>query len=209
VKRTLLLTALTLAALSGGVDAHFVLVSPPPSIMQNRLGDPQKVAPCGGVSANPGRGTPADPGVPTGVVTEMKGGSTFHLSVQETVFHPGHYRVALARTKEQLPSDPVVTTRDSDRGPQSVSAQIQNPAMAPVLADGVFPHTEKGTGMFETDITLPNLNCKNCVLQVIEFMAEHGKNPDGDYSYHHCAAVNIAADMSKPLDTRWPERAGR
>jgi hypothetical protein len=205
-----LLTALTLAALSGGVDAHFVLVSPPPSIMQNQLGDPQKVAPCGGVSANPGRGTPANPGVPTGAVTEMKGGTMFHLSVQETVFHPGHYRVALARTKEQLPPDPVVTTRDTDRGPQSVSAQIQNPAVAPVLADGVFPHTEKGTGMFETDIMVPNLNCKNCVLQVIEFMAEHGKNADGDYSYHHCAAVNITADMSKPLDNRWPEaRASR
>jgi hypothetical protein len=206
VKRTLLFTALAVSALSGGIDAHFVLVSPPPSIMQNGLGDPQKMAPCGGASANPGRGTPADPGVPTNDVTEMKGGSTFHLSVKETVFHPGHYRVALARTKEQLPSDPVVTTRDTARGPQSVSAQIQNPAVAPVVADGVFPHTEEGTGMFETDITIPNLNCRNCVLQVIEFMAEHGKNTDGDYSYHHCATVNITADTGKPLDTRWPER---
>ena len=130
--RTLLLTALALAVVSNGVDAHFVLVSPPATIMQNRLGDPQKIAPCGGVSANPGRGTPADPGVPTGAVTELKGGSTFHLQVQETVFHPGHYRVALARTVADLPKDPVVTTKDSDRGPQSVSAQIQNPPVAPV-----------------------------------------------------------------------------
>jgi hypothetical protein len=209
VTRTLLATALTVAALSGGVDAHFVLVSPPPSIVQNRLGDPQKVAPCGGVSANPGRGTPADPGVPSGAVSEMKGGANFHLLVQETVFHPGHYRVALARTKEQLPPDPVVTTRDSERGPQSVSAQIQNPAVAPVLADGLFAHTERPNGLVETDLAIPNINCKGCVLQVIQFMAEHGKNPDGDYSYHHCATVNITADMAKPLDTRWPERATR
>ena len=205
MKRTLLVTALAVAALSGGVDAHFVLVSPPPMIMQNQLGDPQKVAPCGGVSANPGRGTPADPGTPSGAITEMKGGSTFHLAVKETVFHPGHYRVALARTKEQLPPDPVVTTRESGRGPQSVSAQIQNPPVAPVIADGVFAHTER-TEMFEMDLPVPNLNCKNCMLQVIEFMAEHGKNQDGDYSYHHCAAVNITADMSKALDTRWPQR---
>ena len=68
MKRTLLLTALAVAGLSGGVDAHFVLVSPAPSIAQNRLGDPQKIAPCGGVSANPGRGTPADPGLANGTV---------------------------------------------------------------------------------------------------------------------------------------------
>jgi len=209
VKRTLLVTALTVAALSGGVDAHFVLVSPAPSIVQNKLGDPQKVAPCGGVSANAGRGTPADPGTPSGAVTEMKGGSTFRLLLQETVPHPGHYRVALARTKEQLPPDPVVTTRDSERGPQSVSAQIQNPSVAPVLADGLFVHTERANGMFETDLAVPNIACKGCVLQVIEFMAEHGKNADGDYSYHHCATVNITADTAKPADTRWPERAAR
>lgn len=209
MRRTLLVTTLTVAALSGGVDAHFVLVSPASSIVQNKLGDPQKVAPCGGVSANPGRGTPADPGTPSGAVTEMKGGSTFRLLAQETVPHPGHYRVALARTKEQLPPDPVVTTRDSERGPQSVSAQIQNPPVAPVLADGLFVHTERQNGLFETDLPVPNFNCKGCVIQVIEFMAEHGKNADGDYSYHHCATVNITADMSKPLDTRWPEKASR
>ena len=201
--RTLLLTALALAVVSNGVDAHFVLVSPPATIMQNRLGDPQKIAPCGGVSANPGRGTPADPGVPTGAVTELKGGSTFHLQVQETVFHPGHYRVALARTVAELPKDPVVTTKDSDRGPQSVSAQIQNPPVAPVVADGLFAHTER-TAMFETDVTVPNFNCKNCVLQVIEFMAEHPGVREGGFSYHHCAVLNITADPSKPAeDARW------
>ena len=36
------------------------------------------------------------------------------------------------------------------------------------------------------------------------FMAEHGLNVDGDYSYHHCADLQITADASKPIDTRWP-----
>jgi hypothetical protein len=126
-----------------------------------------------------------------------------HLLIQETVFHPGHYRVALARTMAQLPPDPVVTTRDSDRGPWSVSAEIQNPPVAPVLADGLFAHTERPMGLNETDIPIPNINCVNCLLQVIQFMAEHAKNADGDYSYHHCAVVNITADPAKPIDTRW------
>jgi hypothetical protein len=209
VKKRLLWTVAAVAALSSSADAHFVLVSPAASMVQNRLGDPQKIAPCGGVSANPGRGTPPNPGVPSGAVTEIKGGSTFHILVQETVFHPGHYRVALARTAGQLPPDPVVTTRDSERGPWSVSAVIQNPPVAPVLADGLFAHTERPTGLFEADIPIPNITCKDCQLQVIQFMAEHAKNADGDYSYHHCAAVNITADPAKPLDARWAPQGTR
>ena len=203
VKTKTLLTAIVLAACSTAADAHFVLVSPAASLVQNRLGDPQKIAPCGGVSANPGRGTPPNPGTPSEAVTRIKGGTNFHVLVQETVFHPGHYRVALARTPAQLPADPMVTTRDSERGPWSVSAEIQSTPVAPVLADGLFAHTERPTGLFETDVPIPNINCPNCVLQVIQFMAEHAKNADGDYSYHHCAVVDITADPSKPLDTRW------
>ena len=203
MKQRILLAAIAFAVFGTAARAHFVLVSPAASLVQNRLGDPQKVAPCGGVSANPGRGTPANPGVPSGAITEIKGGTMFHLLVQETVFHPGHYRVALARTAAELPRDPMVTTKDTERGPWSVSAEIQNPPVAPVLVDGLFAHTERPAGLVEADIPIPNITCTNCVLQVIQFMADHGKNPDGDYSYHHCAAVNITADAAKPIDTRW------
>ena len=207
--RMLLMTAAATLVLATATDAHFVLVSPAASMVQNRLGDPQKMAPCGGVSANAGRGTPANPGVASGAVTDIKGGGTVHLLLHETVFHPGHYRVALARTAAELPPDPVVTTRDSERGPWSVSAAIQNPPVAPVLADGLFPHTERPTAMFEADVPIPNINCPRCVLQVIQFMAEHARNQDGDYSYHHCAVVNITADPAKPIDSRWPAAASR
>ncbi|MEQ1574270.1 MAG: SCE4755 family polysaccharide monooxygenase-like protein [Vicinamibacterales bacterium] len=199
-----LVVVAVVACLSSVADAHFVLVEPASWIMQNNLGDPQKIAPCGGASANVARGTAANPGVPTNAVTKVLGGSAFHLKVQETVFHPGHYRVALAKTMAALPSDPVVTTRDSERGPWSVSAAIQNPPVAPVLADGLFAHTERATATFEADITLPNIDCPDCMLQVIQFMAEHGKNADGDYSYHHCAVLQIVADPSKPVLRDWP-----
>jgi hypothetical protein len=203
VRQRLVFLAVAVASLSTVADAHFVLVEPGSTMMQNNLGDPQKIGPCGGVSANPGRGTPANPGVPTNTVSDVKGGAMLHIKVQETVFHPGHYRVALARTAAALPADPVVTTRDSERGPWSVSAVIQNPAAPPVLADGVFAHTEKPTAMWETDVAIPNINCEHCMLQVIQFMAEHGRNADGDFSYHHCADLHITADPAKPVDTRW------
>lgn len=197
------LIAIVLAAVPAGLDAHFALISPAASLVQNRLGDPQKIAPCGGVSANAARGIPANPGVPSGAVTEIKGGTDFHLLLQETVVHPGHYRVALARTAAGLPADPVVVTRQTERGEWSTSAAIQSPPVAPVLADGLFAHTERPTGLWEADIQIPNINCRGCLVQVIQFMAEHGRNADGDFSYHHCAVVNITADPSKPVDDRW------
>ena len=90
---------------------------------------------------------------------------------------------------------------------------IQNPVQPPILADGLWPHSTRPTGAlppWETDIDLPNINCEKCTLQIIQFMAEHGLNRDGDYSYHHCADLQITADPAKPLDTRWgaPARGG-
>jgi len=204
VRKRILLACVAIAALSGAADAHFVLVSPAASMVQNRLGDPQKTGPCGGVGANPGRGTPANPGVPSGAVTNVKGGTNLPLLLQESIFHPGHYRVALARTVGQLPADPVVTTAQTERGARSQSAVNQSPAVAPVLLDGLFAHTERPTQNFESEIPIPNITCPNCVLQVIEFMADHpGIGTDGGHSYHHCAILNITADPAKPLDTRW------
>ena len=176
--------------------AHFKLLEPPSWLVENDLGDPQKMAPCGGTSANAG--------TPSNIVTRIRGGSKLHLKVQETVFHPGHYRVALAvNSRADLPKDPEVTTRESARGPWSVSAVIQNPVQPPILADGLWPHTTRPTAPFETDIDIPNITCEKCTLQIIQFMAEHGLNRDGDFSYHHCADLQITADPAKPIDARW------
>ncbi len=204
--RLLLATAVAaiIASFAATARAHFVLVAPAASLVQNRLGDPQKIAPCGGVSGNPARGTPPNPGVPSGAVTNVKGGTNLPMMVQETIYHPGHYRVALARTMQQLPPDPVVTTAQTEKGTRSQSAVIQNPPVAPVLLDGIFAHTERPTQNFEAEIPIPNIECKDCVLQVIEFMADHpGIAVDGGHSYHHCAILNITADPSKPIDKRW------
>ena len=61
---------------------------------------------------------------------------------------------------------------------------------------------------YEADIQLPNLTCAKCTLQVIQFMAEHGYNQPGGYSYHHCADLAITADPAKPLDKGWPAASG-
>jgi hypothetical protein len=198
------LATLLAVGLSSAAHAHFALIFPAASLIQNRLGDPQKIGPCGGVSANPARGTPANPGVPSQAMTSVKGGTKLPILVQETIYHPGHYRISLARTQAGLPPDPEVTTGQTERGVRSQSAVIMNPVVAPVLVDGLWPHTERPTQNWETEVDIPNINCPTCVLQVIQFMADHpGIAVDGGFNYHHCAILNITADPSKPLDTRW------
>src|SRR3954463_13155229 len=132
------------------VQAHFTLMEPASWLVENRLGDPQKLGPCGGTSA--------DAGTPTNAIGTVQGNSKLHVKLMETVFHPGHYRISLAvNSRAELPADPDVMTRESERGPWSVSAAIDKAPKSPVLADGLFVHTTKPADPFETEITLPNI----------------------------------------------------
>ena len=177
--------------LSISLHAHFSLLQPPSahSIDTGGKGD----GPCGQAPDS-------------NIVTPAQGGRPIQLRLNEFVFHPGHYRVALSvNSRAELPPDPIVT---QDANGISISAVIENPAKIPVLADGLFAHSLPISGDFETAITLPNINCERCTLQVIEFMADHGFNPGGGYYYHHCADLRITADPAlPPADPAWPRAA--
>src|SRR3954454_23491771 len=117
-------------------SSHFLLMDPPSTLVQNNRGDPQKAAPCGGTSE--------DRGTPSKAMTEARGGDMLHIKITETVFHPGHYRAALAvNSITELPPDPETATRASPRGRMSVSAKIDPSPQPPLLADGLFAHTER------------------------------------------------------------------
>ena len=210
--RTAIVLVGLIASIPLGVRAHFKLLEPASWLVESALGDPQKLAPCGSAPT----ATANAPAVPlSNAITKVVGGSKLRLKVQETVYHPGHYRVALAvNSRNELPPDPFTFERTTDRGPYSVWAVIQSPPQIPVVADGLFPHYVRpprpASGaaaepvLFEADIQLPNIACPRCTLQVIQFMAEHSYNQPGGYSYHHCADLQITADPSKPIDDGWP-----
>jgi hypothetical protein len=196
-RKSLLFGLAAIASIAPAAFGHFKLLEPVSWLQESQLGDPQKAAPCGGTSA--------DAGTPTGKVTSVIGGEKLHIRIQETVYHPGFYRVALAvNSRDELPKDPEAKTEPGPNGPKSVSGAIQYPPVAPVLADGLFQHVAKFDKEQEADVDIPNINCSSCTLQVIEFMASHGLNKDGDYTYHHCAVLRITANPAKPIDTRFP-----
>ena len=203
--RLAIASAVLVTAVPAITHAHFKLVEPASWIVEDDRGDPQKGFPCGGSNT--------DAGKPSYAVTQAVGGAKLHVKVQETIYHPGHYRVALAvNSPAELPVDPKATTDEHHRHRgtlRSVSGEIMSPVAPPVLADGLFPHQAKPDAPLETDVTLPNISCKRCTLQVIQFMEQHPVNNPGMFTYHHCATVQITADPKKPIDAAWPkERQG-
>src|SRR4051794_35835898 len=190
MRSLVLVFTVSLLALPRAAQAHFTILAPPPASTSTNggKGDP----PCGPTDAL------------SNVVTPVMGGSKLTLKINEFVSHPGFYRVALSiKSRSELPVDNVVKDASgmillpTSKG-TSATAEYQTNPVFPVLADNLFPHTSGS--MFSGDITLPNVNCDKCTLQVIEFMASHGSNGDkAGFFYHHCADLKITADTSKPV----------
>jgi hypothetical protein len=159
--------------------AHFVLVAPDSWMSQGEFGDPQKVGPCG----EEGGGTP------TSAVTAFRPGQTIEVTIDEKIFHPGHYRVALAvNDRSELPPEPAVTTVNGD---PCGSTEIEDPPALPILADNMLPHTQPFEEPQTFTVTLPtDVTCTRCTLQIIEYMSHHGR----PCFYHHCADLSIQGD---------------
>jgi MYXO-CTERM domain-containing protein len=130
--------------------------------------------------------------MPTNIVTPFSPGETITVTLTETIFHPGHYRVVLSTTGQSgLPADPPVTPLNSD---PCASTVIQNPPVFPVLADGQLIHTSAFAGPQSFQVTLPSdVTCTNCTLQIAQFMSSHALNNPGGCFYHHCANISIQA----------------
>jgi hypothetical protein len=182
--------AAPLLLLSATASAHFTIIDPPPaSTAKDGKGDP----PCG-------------PGMSSSVITAVQGGHEIDLVVDETVNHPGFYRVALAlEDASELPPDNTVYDSNgkvlAPEGPgNSDHADYQMTPVFPVLADNLFPHDQVAPAKYTGKVKLPNVNCDKCILQVIEFMAQHGSNgPKAGYFYHNCANLKITADPAQPI----------
>lgn len=167
--------AATLLAPAAGF-AHFVLVSPPAAFEQDVTGSPQFDSPCG------------DNGLvaPTGVVTSYVAGQTIDIEIDETIAHPGHFRVAIAlEDPMDLPPDPIVTPAQND---MCATAVIQDPTIFPILADGALPDAQGVGGPQTLSVTLPEVSCDRCTLQVIQFQSSRSSPP----CFHwHCAEIRI------------------
>jgi hypothetical protein len=179
-------------------EAHFRLDAPASSVVQDEYGSPQK-------PTSLTDGCPA--GTASGKTSVVRAGGTVKVKITETVPHGGHYRVSFAANEAAF-SFPATVAESN----QCVSTTIANPAVLPVLADGLFVHDQtaanarnfcNGTATCETDVTIPaGTTPGKYLLQVIEWMVPHGSAANnGTYGcfYAHCANLEVvAADASVP-----------
>ncbi|HEY4107217.1 MAG TPA: SCE4755 family polysaccharide monooxygenase-like protein [Polyangiaceae bacterium] len=207
MKKLVLVLSLPALCLSATASAHFDLTAPTPNTTSTDggMGSP----PCG-------------IGTASGVITPAQGGHPITIKIDEFIGHDGFYRVALALdSPTELPLDNVVKDSQGTILPPSgkpsgtsASADYETTPVFPVLMDHLFVHTAVNNQMFQGDVTLPNVNCDKCTLQVLEFMQDHPFNfasppdtgPGGGYFYRHCADLKITADPSMPIFT--PSSAG-
>lgn len=151
--------------------SHIKLSQPQSTLVQNGLGDPQKTAPCGGN------------GTPTNAVTTVEAGSQLEVRWTETIGHPGHFRIGIARSPSEFVTPTAVVMNNDCK-----SAPIESPVQYPTLVDGLFPHTAAPSNVQRsTTITVPMMECETCTLQLLQFMSNHAPG----CFYFQCATLRI------------------
>jgi hypothetical protein len=195
---------LVVAAAPASAFAHILLVSPESRSPGN---DSIKVAPCGGAAwgANGSR--------------TFQPGQQVTVKLLETIGHPGAYRVALDADGDDGFTPMVSEAEFADykayfQGslaqaalPQEVVGPVQAGGMYTLLdhyglhesaycPSGLEDTIAGHTGcVWELPVTLPNITCEQCTLQVIQLMAEAGRTY-GNGFYYHCADFSISGEPS-------------
>ncbi|MGV3622319.1 MAG: SCE4755 family polysaccharide monooxygenase-like protein [Archangium sp.] len=161
--------------------SHIKLSSPQSTMVQNTLGDPQKTAPCGGN------------GTATNAVTTVEAGSQLEVQWTETIGHPGHFRIGIARDVSEFVTPTAVVMNNDCK-----SAPIEANPSYPTLVDGLFVHTNSPSNVQRTTtITVPMMSCENCTLQLLQFMSNH---VPGCF-YFQCATLRIVMpDAGVPVE---------
>jgi MYXO-CTERM domain-containing protein len=151
--------------------AHIALVDPPPRTASLKAG------PCG--AAGSVRGTN---------VTTYRPGQTITVKWNETIEHPGHYRVSFDPDGQDFSVPPDFNTDTGPADPLVIKDLI--PDVGGVLPQGGRPYS--------FDVTLPDMECTNCTLQVIQMMTDKPPYGDGNDIYFQCADITLANDAPMP-----------
>lgn len=138
-------------------EAHIRLL--PGQVSPRSDSDSLKVAPCGGIPR-------------TNISTIFYPGTLVTLEWEETIEHPGHFRIAFSESQDAGFDQQVL---------------LDNIIDIPGYSD--LPHYYRQT------VQLPNLQCDECTLQIMQVMTD--RNPPSNY--YSCADVQLSF-ASSPSD---------
>ena len=166
--RPILLSAcVVLGLFSCAARAHFALVYPPARYT--------------GVSELFGRPCGREPDTGRANVTTVSAGSTLTVRWDNTVVHPGHFRISF----------------DADGQNFSIPAAVDDFYTDPnVLADDI-PSAPSGAATQTFDISLPDIECDHCTLQVLQVLTDHAPyttDENSDDLHFRCADLVLVRD---------------
>jgi hypothetical protein len=130
----------------------------------------QKSGPCGSVTD-----------ARTENVTAFLPGQTITVTWDETVNHPAHYRISFDMDGQDDFADPVT--------------QYDFYTNAAVLLDNI---ADSDGGSYSVDVTLPDVECTNCTLQLIQVMYDAAPYGDGNDLYFQCADLVLDPNANMP-----------
>lgn len=160
-----LLAALAVTFGAAEASAHIKLNAPAPRYVY--ASDGQKVGPCGS-------------GTESGDITEFAPGDQIMVEWQETVNHPGYFRISL----------------DPDGGDDGLEdpTDYDDFDSANVLEENI---PDNGGAAFSRLVTLPNVECEKCTLQLIQVMTDKPPwGPEGGNDiYYWCADIKISGSV--------------
>jgi hypothetical protein len=132
-----------------------------------------KTGPCGCSTMECPNGDVRDPAR----VTVLEPGATIEVEFTETIQHPGFYRISFDQDGQDAFVPPPLARS---------SIQMGTP-MLPVLKDNI---ADTGDEDYTTMVTLPNVECENCTLQLIQVMTTAMTWQANDI-YYTCADIAL------------------
>lgn len=157
--------------------AHISLTYPPPRTSS------QKQRHCGLAGSTRGA-----------TVTTLEPGSTITVTWLETIDHPGHYRISFDDDGEDFLVPPTATE----------STEGMDPTVIKDLIPDVGGAVPSGGRPYSFEITLPDIECTNCTLQLIQMMTEGGQYDSNSDLYYQCADITLARGGGNPTPDAGP-----
>ena len=158
---------------AGAASAHIALKSP-----TARTNDQVqlKVGPCG-----------QNVNMRTNNLTVFKPGQTITVAWDETINHPGHFRISFDPNGTNFPNPTSFTDFNSG---------------ATDLVDNIADKTGTAPIAYTQQVTLPNVECTQCTLQLIQVMTDKPPYGDGNDIYYQCADLILTnGDAGIPPDS--------
>lgn len=131
-------------------------------------------------------------GSPRANIHTVKPGSSLHLVWDEYIVHPGWFRISFQQNGDTFEIPPA--SSGGGYPTENLTGKIDPGTGSLIIADRI------AHGTLSMDVTLPNVECTNCTLQLIQMMTDkppYSINTTSDDIYFAC--VDLVLSASAPI----------